>query len=621
MNGSFVVSILTGITAVMAVALTIVNLLRWRRAATRHAVLTAAFAIALALPAASAIAPYVAIRVSVPAPAVLADAMASFDESRAPMPTDVVTSSADQAPAVQRPATVSLATVVTMIWLLGFVVCLAPVAIGLFEMRSLGGRGLPWAHGRALTDRLALSLGLRRRVGIVLHETVSGPMTYGTSRPTIVMPFDAEDWTDEQLTRAIVHELEHIRRADWMTQCLARTLCAAYWFHPLVWIARRQLVLEAERASDDAVLRYAEASAYADQLVDLARRLSAGHRPLLAMANRRDLAARVRALLDGRQPRGRAGAWLVAVVSCIAAALVLVMSPMRVVAGSQQPQTTGVRPHFDVVSVRPCDSNPPPSPPPSGAGRGAGAGGVSPQHFFLECRTVSNMIVNAYLAFNGGHFNEPSTRPIFDMLHAGPDWSRSEKFTIEATTSVATPPMVMHGPMLQAVLQDRFKLEMHRETREVPVYELVVAKGGAKVTPFKPGSCVPWDWSFFLQQPALEPGQHRCTSAPQMDSNGNLVQNVEAMTLDDWVTNDRVLLLGERPVVNKTGITGLQTFRLVSPAHSETPEERAAEYRKQLGLDLRSARGPREFLILDHVERPTPDAPLVVPARATGPGR
>src|SRR6185436_4766642 len=117
---------------------------------------------------------------------------------------------------------------------------------------------------------------------------------------------------DDELTRAIVHELEHIRRADWLIQGLARTLCAAYWFHPFVWIARRQLVLEAERAADDAVLQYADASEYADQLVNLARRLVAAHQPFLAMANRHDLAVRIRALLDGRQPRGRAGAWLVA---------------------------------------------------------------------------------------------------------------------------------------------------------------------------------------------------------------------------------------------------------------------------------------------------------------------
>jgi uncharacterized protein (TIGR03435 family) len=274
-------------------------------------------------------------------------------------------------------------------------------------------------------------------------------------------------------------------------------------------------------------------------------------------------------------------------------------------------------PKFEVVSVRPCD--PGPQPAPSG-GRGGGAAGVSPQHFFLGCRTVINMIGSAYTAFAGGHFNEPSTRPIFDKQHAGPDWARSEMFTIEATTSVATPPIVMQGPMLQAVLEDRFKLRMHRETREVAVYELVVAKGGAKVKPFQPGSCVPWDWNYWLQQPALEPGQHRCTSAPQMDSDGNYVQNVEAMTLDDWLADDWVLMGAKLPVINKTGITGLQTFRFVSAAHwlddtrtrmrADTPEDRAAEFRKQLGLDLRPGRGPHEFLILDSVEHPTPDGPL-----------
>jgi uncharacterized protein (TIGR03435 family) len=105
-----------------------------------------------------------------------------------------------------------------------------------------------------------------------------------------------------------------------------------------------------------------------------------------------------------------------------------------------------------------------------------------------------------------------------------------------------------------------------------------------------------------------------------MDSDGNYVQNVEAMTLDDWLADDWVLMGAKLPVINKTGITGLQTFRFVSAAHwlddtrtrmrADTPEERAAEFRKQLGLDLRPGRGQHEFLILDSVEHPTPDGPL-----------
>jgi uncharacterized protein (TIGR03435 family) len=455
-------------------------------------------------------------------------------------------------------------------------------------------------RSRRLGDVLSVSLGIRRQVDILLCESVSGPMTFGTLRPAILLPLDAEHWTDDELTRAIVHELEHIRRADWLTQCLARTLCAAYWFHPLVWMARRKLVLEAERASDDAVLQYADPSAYADQLVDLARRLSAGPRPSVAMANRHDLAMRVRALLDAQQPRGRAGAWLVAAVSCMAAVVIGGLSPLRVVAQSP-------RPRFDVVSVRPCDPRAT-APAPTGGGRGGGSlAQASPGRFRVNCLSVNLLIRDAYVTYAGGRVTPRSTQPTFDVFNAGPNWIRSERFTIEATTDEATPVPVMRGPMLQAVLEDRFKLKVHRETREVPVYELVVAKGGAKLTPFKPGTCVPYDISV-SPQPPLEAGQRRCATSTVKNSDGNWVNTVEGMTLDDWVAglNNRALVAGEPPIVNKTGITGLQTFRYVGRS-----EDFAVEIKNQLGLELRPGRGPREFLIIDHVERPVPDRTIL----------
>ena len=52
---------------------------------------------------------------------------------------------------------------------------------------------------------------------------------------------------------------------------------------------------------------------------------------------------------------------------------------------------------------------------------------------------------------------------------------------------------MMSGPMMQKLLEDRFKLRIHRETREVPVYALTVAKSGPKLPPFQEGSCTPID--------------------------------------------------------------------------------------------------------------------------------
>ena len=234
------------------------------------------------------------------------------------------------------------------------------MVIGLWQIRLLRRSGLPWRCGQSLAEGIALDAGVRRRVEVLLHEEVPGPMTCGTVHPAIVLPQDAEHWGAEDLKRALVHELEHVRRGDSVSRSLARGACAVYWFHPLVWIAWRRLGLEAERSCDDAVLRRSEATAYADQLVGLARRLSATQRsPLfamaeLAMANRSDLSTRVGAVLDSRQRRGRTGTMLVAFVCAAAAVLVVAMSPLRMVAAPQNGSSRSARnvQKFEVASVR-----------------------------------------------------------------------------------------------------------------------------------------------------------------------------------------------------------------------------------------------------------------------------
>ena len=169
-----------------------------------------------------------------------------------------------------------------------------------------------------------------------MHDSLAGPMTCGVLRPAIVLPRDAECWEAADLERAVVHEVEHVRRRDWLTNCLARSICAAYWFHPLVWMAWRRLLVEAERSADDAVLERSEATAYADQLVGLAERVSAcAKSPSPAMANRADLAARIAAVLDARQQRGRAGAYRLSLVCAAGALLLASLAPLRMVAAAQ----------------------------------------------------------------------------------------------------------------------------------------------------------------------------------------------------------------------------------------------------------------------------------------------
>jgi len=79
-----------------------------------------------------------------------------------------------------------------------------------------------------------LALGLSRPLEVLEHEAVPGPMTFGAQRPVIVLPVDAREWSDTELRCALMHEIEHIQRRDWLTQTAARAVAACYWFHPLV---------------------------------------------------------------------------------------------------------------------------------------------------------------------------------------------------------------------------------------------------------------------------------------------------------------------------------------------------------------------------------------------------
>ena len=192
--------------------------------------------------------------------------------------------------------------------------------------------GLPIAWHRAELSRLADARGVSLPVELLEHEAVPGPMTFGISRPVIVLPIDAREWSEAELRRALMHEIEHIQRGDWLMQIVARTVAAFYWFHPLVWMAWRRLCLEAERSCDDAVVISEERTDYAEQLVMLAQRMSATPaQPMLGMANRSDLSTRVTAVLDDRLRRGRAGFMLAAGTVAAAALVVVTVAPVRAV--------------------------------------------------------------------------------------------------------------------------------------------------------------------------------------------------------------------------------------------------------------------------------------------------
>jgi beta-lactamase regulating signal transducer with metallopeptidase domain len=330
-------SLLVKATLLLGAGLAAARLAARARASVRHVVLAAAFAAVLALPL------FATARLDVPVVGVTRDATAGG----APAPAAEVAPRAAQPSRSEAPPVAAAAETEGRPWSLrrapwvaaaratwagGAALFLAQLARGLWRVRRLRRTAIPRPDLRAAVRSLAADAGVRRRVDVVTHEEAPLPFTFGLRRPVIVLPPDTAGWDEDDVRRTLVHELEHVRRGDWVVQMAVRLGCAALWFHPLAWAAWRRLCLAAERACDDAVVGREEGADYAEQLVLLARRLAASQpQAVLGMANRSDLSARVSALLDERQPRGRAGALTLGAAVATALAVLLAVAPLRAV--------------------------------------------------------------------------------------------------------------------------------------------------------------------------------------------------------------------------------------------------------------------------------------------------
>ena len=185
----------------------------------------------------------------------------------------------------------------------------------------------------------------------------------------------------------------------------------------------------------------------------------------------------------------------------------------------------------------------------------------------------------------------PEPRPPDTSVEGGSGWINSESYTINAKAEDRASAYRMLDPMLQTLPENRLKLKIHRETREIATYNLVVAKGGPKFKPFEEGSCTPRPalepGKTPVPPPALPPGQHYCRISGGA-AGPNFQMDAEGITLDDFVS---VFLSGERPVVNTTGITGKFDIHLEFGL-DDSGRQRTAELRSDPGEPA----GPVPFL-------------------------
>jgi hypothetical protein len=171
---------------------------------------------------------------------------------------------------LMRPEEPFTKTLIPIVWSGGLALFLLRLAAGIGGAFRLTRTGTPVRDPRwqVLLARFLAVLRLQMRVRLKSHHAVPVPLTCGFIRPVVLIPDGHESWTEEQRASTLLHELFHIKRADFLVMVLVRLSLAVFWFNPLSWVVFRKLKNEQEAACDDWVLRTGiKPSAYAANLL------------------------------------------------------------------------------------------------------------------------------------------------------------------------------------------------------------------------------------------------------------------------------------------------------------------------------------------------------------------
>jgi uncharacterized protein (TIGR03435 family) len=257
------------------------------------------------------------------------------------------------------------------------------------------------------------------------------------------------------------------------------------------------------------------------------------------------------------------------------------------------------KPSFEVASVKQCPSE---SRPDIAA---------SPDRLSMTCWPLRRMIEDAYDVYPSGQFD--ARYPLnYTPIEGMPEWVGPARYTIAAKAAEPQTRYMMRGPMMQALLEERFHLKIRSETCEVPAYLLTVAKGGSKLTATKPGSCTVLDPTDPDRK--MTPEMPYCIVMPPVHKGSRYVWDVRGITLDVVAK----LLMLDLPTIDRTGLTGPFDIHLEwtyeesssflpdgSKIADPTRNTLIEAYRNQLGLEFVRGKGLRKYLVIEHIERPS----------------
>ncbi|HVW11281.1 MAG TPA: M56 family metallopeptidase [Bryobacteraceae bacterium] len=435
--------------------------------------------------------------------------------------------------------------ILAAIWICGF------LTIAAIRLRL-------WIRIRA-TLRASRPLQIPAPVEIRSAPGLIEPGVVGWLKPVLLLPEGiTEHLAPAELEALLAHELCHIRRRDNLFAAIHMVVEAILWFHPLIWWIGARLVEERERACDEEVLSLGnQPRVYADAIVTVCRLYAESPLACMAGVSGANIRKRIEDIMRNRNVASLSLARKLLVSAAGIAALALPLSlGILLKAGT---------PAFDAVSITPYK----PTGPYSACYQPVDATNIR----LMNC-TLKTLIK---LAYNLKAYQQPSE---------GPAWTGTDLFVVQAHSGTPQPRAKLYE-MLQPVLAERFHLKVHWLDRQDRIYQLKVSPGGVKM------------------RPATD--RTKCGEVYVREN----VMLADCFSIDDITDVVQNEFLTDHPVVNETGLPkdNFYFFNLTF-SRDNNPDAGPSVFSAlpdQLGLQITTTRGPVETLILDHVERPTPN--------------
>jgi len=488
-------------------------------------------------------------------------------------------------------------------WACGF------VAIGMFWTRR-------WRQIHAVI-RSAAASSVTRNFGVPIPvkscAALLEPGVFGIFRPVLLLPEGiTERLTTEQLDAILAHEMSHVRRRDNLATAIHMIVEAVFWFHPLVWWLGARLIEERERACDEAVLRTCDPQTYAEGILRVCEFYLASPLRCVAGVTGANLNQRIEDIMTKRMGR-QLGSYKKVLLA--GAGILAVAGPIAIGVTNPPPIRAQSTPHlaFEAASVKPVQIR----------DNGLVLAQFRPGGRFVSREPVQDVIA---LAYNLPLLNHGKYR-----LSGGPDWIRSvdSSYDIEATPAQGAVPDGLASnirnerlrSMLQTLLADRFKLAIHRETKELQVYALVVGKSGPKLekAAIEEKDCPAAD-TLGLSMPV--PNVHKDEKPTCHAINGGRGRGIhgQAVSMADVVS--LVETYTDRPLVDRSGIKGLYHIETQgwlpmeltsSPAAAGTNKDGVDvsdlptifNVFEKLGLKLDARKDKVDVYVIDHIEKPS----------------